>query len=91
MEDLLKALKEINAEKKALEDREATIKKSIEDNLNEEGYKNEFITISYTKASSSTSIDLKLLQEKEPELYEDLLKDYPKTTNKKASYRYTFK
>lgn len=91
MEDLLKALKEINDEKILLNEREKTIKKSIEDNLGEETYKADFITVSYTKPSTSVSIDLKKLEEKEPELYEELLKDYPKKTTRKGSYRYIFK
>lgn len=91
MEDLLKALKEINDEKKALEEREKTIKSSIESNLNEEGYKTDYVTVSYSKGGTTTSIDLKKLEEKEPDLYEDLLKDYPKVTNRKASFSYRFK
>lgn len=91
MEDLLKALKEINDEKKALEEREKTIKKSIEDNLGEEGYKTDYVTVSYSKPSKSESIDLKKLADKEPELYDDLLKDYKKVTERKGSFRYTFK
>lgn len=91
MEDLLKMLKEINEEKKALEEREKTIKASIEANLNEEGYKTDFVTISYSKPSTSTTVDLTALSKKEPELYEDLLKDYKKETVRKGSYRYTFK
>ena len=91
MEDLLKALKEINDEKKALDEREKTIKASIESNLNEEGYKTDYVTVSYTSPSTSTSVDLKALKDKEPELYDDLLRDYPKVTNKKGSFSYRFK
>ena len=91
MEDLLKALKEINEEKNMLSEREKTIKKSIEGNLGEESYKTDFVTVSFTKPSTTVSIDLKKLEEKEPELYEELLTDYPKTTTRKGSYRYTFK
>ena len=91
MEDLLKALKEINEEKNILNEREKTIKKSIEDNLGEETYKTDFVTVSFTKPTTTISVDLKKLEEKEPELYEELLTDYPKTTTRKGSYRYTFK
>ena len=59
--------------------------------LGEENLKTDFVTISYSKPSKTVSIDLKKLEEKEPELYEDLLKDYKKETVRKGSYRYTFK
>lgn len=91
MEDLLKALKDINDEKKTLEEREKTIKASIESNLNEEGYKTDYVTVSYSSPSTTTTVDLKTLQEKEPDLYDDLLKDYPKVTNRKGSFSYRFK
>ena len=91
MNELLIELKEINDEKILLNEREKTIKKSIEDNLGEETYKADFITVSYTKPSTSVSIDLKKLEEKEPELYKELLNDYPKGITRKGSYRYTFK
>lgn len=91
MEDLLKALKDINDEKKALEEREKTIKASIESNLNEEGYKTDYVTVSYSSPSTTTSVDLKALEEKEPDLYNDLLKDYPKVTTRKGSFSYRFK
>ena len=34
---------------------------------------------------------LKQLEEKEPELFNDLVKDYSKVTKRKASYSYRFK
>ena len=49
------------------------------------------VTVSYTSASETTSIDLKQLEEKEPELFNDLVKDYSKVTKRKASYSYRFK
>lgn len=91
MEDLLKALKEINDEKNLLNEREKKIKSSIESDLGEETYKTDFVTVSFTKPSASISIDLKKLEENEPELYEELLRDYPKSMTRKGSYRYTFK
>lgn len=48
------------------------------------------VRVSRTKASVSTSIDLKKLQSAEPELYDDLLRDYPKRTERKATVRVTF-
>lgn len=43
--------------------------------------------VSATAESESVNIDLKLLKEKEPELYDELLRDYPKRTVRKASAR----
>lgn len=48
------------------------------------------IAVSYVKPSESLSIDLKKLKESEPELYEDLVRDYPKKTVRNASARVSF-
>lgn len=48
---------------------------------------NDYCKISRIEASESKSIDLKAVQKKEPELYTDLLKDYPKVSKRKASIR----
>lgn len=48
---------------------------------------NEYCKISRVEASESKSIDLKAVQKEEPELYTDLLKDYPKISKRKASIR----
>lgn len=80
------------------QDRLATIEKDVKSQLekamdenNIVSIKNEYITISRVEGSESTSIDLKKLEEKEPDLYKDLLKDYPKVTVKKPSIRFTVK
>lgn len=92
MEELLLELKELKSQQDLLKEKETEIKGKLEsDYLNEEGYKTDYVTVSYSQPSSSTSIDLKTLQEKEPDLYNDLLKDYPKVTTKKGSFSYRFK
>lgn len=92
MEDLLLELKDLKSQQDLLKEKESEIKAKLESEfLTEEGYKSEYVTVSYSKPSSTTSIDLKTLQEKEPDLYNDLLKDYPKVTNKKGSFGYRFK
>ncbi len=92
MEELILKLREININKKKLEDEEKAIKAKLEkEHLTEEGYKNDYLTISYTKASETKSIDLKSLEEKEPELFNELLEDYTKVTARKASFSYRFK
>lgn len=92
MEELIERLHELNTSKKKIDEEEKAIKARLEkEYLTEEGFKNDYLTISYTKASESTSIDLKSFEEKEPELFKDLLKDYTKTTTRKASFSYRFK
>lgn len=92
MNELILELKKLQDEKDILDEKITKIKDTLQtDYLHEEGYKDDIITISYIKASKSTSIDLKQLELKEPILYNDLLNDYPKVTSRKASYKYTFK
>lgn len=92
MEELLQELKELKSQQDLLKEKETEIKAKLEsDYLTEEGCKTEFITVSYSKPTTTTSVDLKKLQEKEPELYNDLLKDYPKVTTRKGSFSYRFK
>ena len=92
MEDLLNELTMWEEEKAKAENHIKEIKENLENEyLTEEGYKDEFITISYSKPSKSISVDLKALEKKEPQLYSDLLNDYQKVTELKGSYRYTFK
>ena len=86
----IEELKDIINKKKVLEEREKILKSQIEEEVGEDGYKDEYVTISYKQASETTSIDLKKLEEREPELYNDLLKDYEKITSRKASFSYRF-
>lgn len=70
------------------------LKLDLENAMDEHGIKsidNDLLKITRIEASSSTSIDLKELQKKEPKLYGELLEDYPKVTNRKASVRFTVK
>lgn len=92
--EAFKKLAELKKQQEALATTEKEVKAQIEKSMEEYGVKslkNEFITISHVEGSTSTSIDLKKLQEKEPDLYKELLEDYPKVTNKKASVRFTVK
>ena len=86
----IEELKDVINQKKVLEEREKFLKAQIEDKVGEEGYKDNDLTISYKQASETESIDLKKLEEREPELYNDLLKDYKKITSRKASFSYRF-
>ena len=87
-------LAEVAKQKKALEDQEKEIKSQLEKLMDEYKIKsldNQFIKIIRVASSSSTTIDLKKLEEKEPDLFKDLLADYPKTTTRKASVRFDVK
>lgn len=92
MTELLNDLTYWTEEKDKAEKHIKDIKEQLESEfLTEEGYKDEFITISYSKPSRSLSVDLKALEKKEPQLYSDLLNDYQKITEKKGSFSYRFK
>lgn len=92
MDELLNQLHDLDIQKKSIDEQISKIKETLEkDYLTTEGYKNEIVTISYSSASETTSIDLKQLEEKEPDLFNDLIKDYKKVTKRKASYSYRFK
>lgn len=92
MDELLQELQNLDIQKKSIDERISKIKETLEkDYLTTEGYKNDIVTISYISASETTSIDLKQLEEKEPELFNDLVKDYTKVTKRKASHSYRFK
>jgi ABC-type lipopolysaccharide export system ATPase subunit len=89
-----KNLAEVTKQKKALEEQEKKTKAELEKLMDEYGIKsldNQYIKIIRVAGSSTTSIDLKKLEEKEPDLYEELLEDYPKTTTRKATVRFDVK
>lgn len=90
-ETLINILVEKVRAKEKLEQEIAEIKAAIEVDLPEEGYKNEYVTISRKKGSESVSIDYKAFEKAEPKLYEELLADYKKVTKRPASVSYTFK
>lgn len=74
-------------QEKEIAEKTKALKAELENALNEHGIKsidNAYIKITRVEASSSTSLDIKKLQDKEPKLYGELLEDYPKVTNKKA-------
>ncbi len=82
---LLKKKKDIETKEKGLKDK---IKKSMGTH-NVNSFKSEKITISSAAGSTTKTIDLEKLEEKEPQLYKDLLKDYPKTTTRSGSIKFS--
>ena len=81
------ALSDLKKEMTKLEDLEKSIKAELEKAMDEYGVtsvKTDKITITRVEESTSTSLDTKALEKKEPKLYKELLEDYPKVTTKKA-------
>ena len=86
----MKNLSELKKEQDRLAEIEKTARAELQKVMDEFGivsFKNDYVTISLVKGSTSVSIDLKSLEKQEPELYADLLRDYPKETVKKDSIR----
>lgn len=84
---VFKQLADITKTKKQLEEQEKKVKEDLEKAMDAYDIKsidNQFLKINRVNGSTSTSIDLKALKEKEPKLYGELLEDYPKVTNKKS-------
>lgn len=83
-------LSEVVKQKKALEELEKQAKASLEKVMDEYGIKsmdNPFIKFTrIAENPGKQTVDLDKMQKEEPELYADLLKDYPKTTGKKKAY-----
>lgn len=90
----IQQLQQLVNQKKELEKIEKNIKKELEQAMDEHNIKsidNEFLKITRVEASESVSIDLTAMKKKEPDLYDDLMKDYPKVTKRKAYVRFTVK
>ena len=89
-----KQLSELKKEQNRLAKIEADVKAEIEKAMDDNdivSVKNDYVTITRVAASESKSIDLKALETKKHDLYEELLADYPKVTTKKAYIRIVVK
>lgn len=81
-------------QKKLIEDQEKKVKEQLEKVMDEYGIKsleNDFIK--FTRVAENPgkqTIDIDKMQKEEPELYDELLEDYPKITGAKKAY-VTFK
>ena len=87
---VFKQLAEFKKAKDAMELQEKKIKADLQKAMEQYGiksFKNDVVTLSYVDASTSESIDTKALQEKEPELYKELLADYKKVKKTSAYVR----
>lgn len=87
---VMKSIADLSKQKKAIEDQEKKLKAQLEKVFEEHGIKsleNDYLKITRVAAGAdSVTIDLKAFEEKEPETFKDILKDYPKKVKGKAGY-----
>lgn len=91
---VMRTLSAIKKQKDELEKTEKEFRTALQeamDKYNIVKFENEYVKISEVKGSVTKTIDLKKLQDHEPELYDELLHDYLKTTERKPSIRITIK
>ena len=93
---VMKNLADMSIQKKRLEEAEKKVKGQLEKVMDEYGIKsvdNQFLKIIRVAGSAGKqTIDLDKMQKEEPELYDELLADYPKTSGaRKASVRFDVK
>lgn len=85
-----KSLGEMTKQRKKLEEEEKKFKVQLEKAMDEYGIKtidNQYVKFNRVDANpGKMSVDLKKMEKEEPELYQELLEDYPKLTGKKKAY-----
>ena len=84
---VMQELKRIKEEKERLEKIDADLRSQLQVVMDEYGvtsFKNDYVTISNIAPTESVTVDLKKLEEKEPECYKGLIEDYPKVTKRKG-------
>ena len=88
---VLLQIRDMEEEKRELEDKLKEVKKQIEVAMSEynvTSLNTSFMNIIKTKDSETTSIDLKKLKDTEPDVYEKLLVKYPKTTKRSGCVQF---
>lgn len=91
---VFKQLSEFKKQQDAMKEQEKKLKDALMKSMEEYGiksFKNDYVSISYIDESETESLDLKAFKEKEPELYEDLKKDYIKVRHTSAYIKITAK
>lgn len=76
---------------KELETQNEDLKATVERYLDEDGYKDDGVTISWRKPSESKTIDTKRIQTDDRELYNKLFVKYGKITKRVGGFSYKFK
>lgn len=93
---VMKNLSDMTKQKKKIEEQEKLIKANLGKVMDEYGIKsldNQFLKIiRVAESKGKATVDLDKMQKEEPELFDELIKDYPKTAGaKKASIRFDVK
>ncbi|MCU4843758.1 hypothetical protein OB992_07230 [Bacillus cereus] len=81
-------------QEKNLKEQSEKLKAELEKAMDEHGITsidNDLIKITRVGATTSTSLDITKLKAEEPDLYGELLGDYPKVSNRKAHVKFTVK
>lgn len=88
----LKKIKSLEAKVSPVQEEIQKEKEKVEAMLNGSGFTCDFVKVSYSKGTApDQTLDVVALKEAEPNLYAELLADYPKEkAGRKPSYRYTF-
>lgn len=87
-------LRDIEQQKKALENRDKEIREILAKGMEENGIEsidNEYVRITYIAPTTSESLDTKKLKANDPGLFHELMGMYKKITNKKGYTRITVK
>src|SRR5690606_10309919 len=90
----MQELQQLVNHKKELEKTEKQIKKELEQAMNEYNIRSidkEYLKITRVEANETVTIDLAAMKKKEPDIYDELLEDYPKVTKRNAYVRFTVK
>ncbi len=91
---VMRNLADLTKKKKELDEQEKKVKENLKSAMDKYGIKsidNDFLLITRVDSGKDKlTVDLDAFKANEPEEYEDLLKDYPKTIKGKAGY-VTFK
>ena len=85
--DLENTIKELTETKEKVR---AEIQRAMED-YNIRSIENDIVKITIVAPSVSTTIDTKALRISDPDTYDELLENYPKTIERKQSLRVTIK
>ncbi|PFL21683.1 hypothetical protein COJ07_10370 [Bacillus cereus] len=81
-------------QEKDLAEKSKKLKADLEKAMDEHGITsidNDLIKIIRVEATTSTSLDVTKLKAEEPELFGELLGDYPKVSSRKAHVKFTVK
>lgn len=92
--EVMKKLKDLKTEKDRLDKIDEELRQKLQEKMNEyniKNFKNDYVTITNIEPSKTISVDLKKLEEEEPDTYKGLIEDFPKVKNTKGYVRIVVK